>query len=957
MNKLVNFDTNPRSHIVGRICVLFTSLIPRALSLSLSMLACFLFSYGGYAQSDFKSAARAFIEQNQYGGALELINEAHNRGLADEESYRLLAEVYLNVGSGIPAEAAIDRARQLGADYAATAVPFAKSKLIQGQYDRAIAALRGVTIPDNLKGETLIITGDAYFATGKFAEAQRTYETAKQQFPDDYQSHLGLARLALKQGQLDEAKEFADAAYERSQDNTMVQYTRGLLARYMGNLEQAETFMVDAVRLFPGNVMANLELAGIRINQQKYDDAELFLDAVYQVNPKNAMALYLSGVILSSKGQYAEAEALLNRSRTVTENFLPALYVRGLVAYQLDDNVVAIELLTKVLSARPANRTARIALAGAFLRVQQPGNAYNTLLPLIEQQQDDVSVLAVAAAILIAQGETERGRAMYERVAELQALQGTEVVRGLDTKLALAQFVAGDTENALSTLTVATAASEEVQLRDLGVLGSMQLRTDDFEGAAITISKIIETAPNRALGYNMRGTMEFQRRDFEGAVQSFTQALTLDANYFTARRNRALAAMNIGQFDRAETDLKRLLEDKPTDTRAKAALGKVLLENDKAEEAVPYFREAVRLIPDSLELWADYSQALADSGNTTRAIEEARATAVRGNDDPDILRRMGLLLLDLGQARAAERPLSRYAVFKYASGEANLLHGRALLETGLYTGARMAFQRAAQSTEDIVDPDVINWYLFATEAMGRKLEEAEARLSSLLSSKRPDDIEASLIGQVFLDKGEPELAASAYREALKTNQNEPLIIGLSRALYAMGLGQSGIAELEQFVSDGAQWRLARYELAQRYEQNDQFESASTQYEQILRSGVADAGVVAKLAVVYLRLGNRASVQLAQRAYLMSPDDPAILDVAGWVSLQAERNTAQAIAYLEKATRRAPGSALYKYHLGIAYIARGNKLDASRVLQQAINLDPSFDGAEDARQQLLVLNPQ
>lgn len=924
----------------------------------LGMLAILLLSNNTSAQSDFKAAARTLIEQKQYNSALELITGAHNRGVADSESYRLLAEIYLNVGSGIPAEAAIDRARQLGADFAATAIPFAKSKLIQGQYDNALQALRGVTIPDGQRGAALIITGDAYFATGQFADARRTYETARTQFPGDYQSYLGLARLALKQGQLEEARQLADSAYARSTDNTMVQYTRGLLARYMGNLADAETFMVDAVRLFPGNVMANLELAGIRINQQRYDDAELFLDGVYQVNPKNPMALYLSGVILASKGEYAQAEALLNRSRTVTENFLPALYVRGLVAYQLNSNDTAIELLTKVIAARPANRTARIALAGSYLKIQQPGNAYNVLLPLIEQEQNDVDVLAMAAAILIAQGETERGRAMYERVAALQGDQGTETIRGLDTKLALAQFVAGDTKNALSTL-LGVTASKEVQLRDLGVLGSMQLRTNDFDGADITISKIIQAAPGRALGYNMRGTLEFRQRDFEGAIQSFTQAITLESNYYTARRNRALAAMNLRQFDRAETDLKNLLEDKPTDTRAKAALGKVLLENGKAEEAVPYFREAVRLIPDSVVLWADYSQALADSGNTTRAIEEARATAVRGNDNPAILKRMGLLLLELDQARAAERPLSRYAVFKHASGEANLLHGRALLKTGLYTGARMAFQRAAGSTEDTIEPDVINWYLFATEALGRKLEEAEARLSSLQASKRPDDIDPSLIGQIFLDKGEPELAASAFRDALKSTQTEKLVIGLSQALYAMGLGPSGVAELEQFVSDNEQVRLARVELAKRYEQNEQFADASEQYEIILRSGVADATVVAKLALVYLNLEGRAtqSLQLAERAYLMSPDDPAILDVAGWVALRAKNQAVKAVDYLEKATRRAPGEALYKYHLGMAYLTRGNRADAARVLQQALNLDSDFDGADDARQQLLTLAPQ
>lgn len=907
-----------------------------------------------FAQNSAVEQARQYIDSSNYEAALGTLTTAHESGFASAESYRLLAEAYLNLGSGIPAEAAIDRARQLGADFASTAVPFAKSLLIQGQFDRALATLRGVNIPEAARGDALIITGDANFARRNYDEARRIYETAIENYPDDFQAYLGLSRLALREENLESAKQYADEAYVRSQDNTMVQYTRGLLARYEGDSALAEQYFEDAIRLFPGNMMANLELAGIRINQQRFDEAEANLDRVYAETPKNPMALYLSGVILASRGNYDEAEVLLNRARVVTDNYLPALYVRGLVAYQLENNQIAIELLNKVLQARPANRTARLALAGAHLRLQQPTAAYNVLLPLINQGQNDAGVLAMAAAILIAQGETERGRAMYERVAEISGVSGVDVVDDLVSKVALAQFVAGDSENALNTLSLVTT-SQEAQVRDLGVMGSMQLRTNDLDGATITIAKILEVAPQRALGYNMRGTLEFQQGLFQQAIDSYTQALTRKADYYTALRNRALAAMRLNRFDRAETDLKRLLEEEPTDTRAKAALGKALLENGKAEEAVPYFREAVRLVPNSLELWADYSQALADSGNTTRAIEEARATAVKASEKPELLKRMGELLLDLGQSRAAERPLSRYAAYNYDSGTANLLHGRSLLQTGLFTGARLAFQRASQANRDSVDPDVLNWYLFATEAMGQKLEEAENRLSSLAFNKRPEDVPASLIGQVFLDKNEPELAANAFREAIRSEPTDALAIGLSRALFAMGLGNEGVQELEEYLRTDDVSRLARIELARRYEQREQFAEAALQYERLLQSGVADADVVAKLALVYYRLQNRASVQLAERAYLMAPENPAILDVAGWIALQADnKQTAKAIEYLEKAVRRAPGEALYKYHLGMAYISKGDKRSARRVLQQALNLSEDFEGAEDARRQLQEL---
>ncbi len=910
------------------------------------------------AQDGAVEQARQHISAKEYEAALAVLSQAHENGLATAESYRLLADTYLNLGSGIPAEAAIDRARQLGADFASTAVPFAKSLLIQGQFDRALATLRGVNVPESDRGDALIINGDAQFARRNYEEARRYYETAMAEYPNDFQAYLGLSRLALREEMLDEAKRYADEAYVRSSDNTMVQYTRGLLARYEGDSALAEQYFEDAIRLYPGNMMANLELAGIRINQQRYEEAEQNLDRVYAEAPKNPMALYLSGVILASRGEYDEAEALLNRARVVTENYLPALYVRGLVAYQLENNRIAIELLKKVLQARPSNRTARLALAGAHLRLQQPTAAYDVLLPLINQGQDDAGVLAMAAAILIAQGETERGRAMYERVAELAGVSGVDVVDDLVSKVALAQFVAGDSENALNTLSLATS-SQEAQIRDLGVMGSMQLRTRDLDGAQITIDKILEIAPQRALGYNMRGTLEFQQQQFERSIESYTQALTLKPDYYTALRNRALASMRLNRFGNAESDLKRLLEEEPTDTRAKAALGKALLENGKAEEAVPYFREAVRLVPQSLELWADYSQALADSGNTTRAIEEARATAVKASETPALLKRMGELLLDLGQPRAAERPLSRYAAYNYNSGDANLLHGRSLLQTGLFTGARMAFQRAGQANVEAVDPEVLNWYLFATEAMGQKLEEAESRLPSLAYSKRPEDVPASLIGQVFLDKNEPELAANAFRDALRTEATDSLVIGLSRALFAMGNGDEGIRELEDYLRIDDVVRMARLELAGRYEKAERYADAALQYERLLQSGVADADVVAKLALVYYRLENRASIELAERAYLMSPENPAILDVAGWIALQADnKQTARtkAIEYLEKAVRRAPGEALYKYHLGMAYVAKGDTRSARRVLQQALNLSDQFEGVEDARRQLQELTP-
>lgn len=905
------------------------------------------------AQSSFKSDARREMAGGNYEAALQILNDAHNEGRADVESYRLLADVYLNIGSGIPAEAAIDRARQLGADYSSIAVAYSKSLLVQGKFAEALTSLRGINVPANERLSSLIVMGDANFAVNQFDAATRIYETARREFPTDFQAYLGLARLALRAEDLQSAKDLADQAHELNNANTMVEYTRGLLARYMGDTQAAENHFLESVRLFPGNLMANLELTGIRINQQRLEEAEQYLDKVFQAAPKNPMAQYLSAVILASRGDYDQADALLKRSRTLTQSYLPAMYVQGLVAYQLEDLETAQEYLSRVLSVRPANKQARLALAGTYLKLQQPTNAYAVIEPQLQSEPNDPNTVAMAAAILIASGEVERGKALYERLADLPIDSSIPALRGLESKVALAQFVAGETEKALATLSAVTSG-REAQIRELGVLGSMQLRTRDFEGAELTIGKILSSAPERALGYNMRGTLDFARRNFQRAVVSFTQALDRDPNYYTALRNRGLAYMNLGSLNEAENDLKNLLDEEPTDLRAKAALGKVLLENNKAEEAVPYFREAVRYIDGSVDLWADYAQALGDSGNTTRAIEEARRTAVRGEDRPDILRRMGVLLLELDQPRAAERPLSRHAAFLPNDGEAQLLHARAMLKNGLYTGAMLSLQRAVAATTSAVDPDVVDWYFFAAEALSRRFEDAEERLPTLKSEKRPDDVARSLVGQVFLDQGEPEAAASAFRTALRSGRTEQLSIGLANALVALGQNQEAVSTLEDHVSAEPGARLVRLELASRYEALGELRQAGLQYEALLSSGVADAEVVARLALIYKDLGDRTSIKLAERAYLMAPDDPFVLYVSGVVTLQADNKPLEASEFLERAVRRDPSSAIYKYELGRAYFARGNRIEARRLLRQAVNLDPDFKGAIDARRILLDL---
>ncbi|WP_262691486.1 XrtA/PEP-CTERM system TPR-repeat protein PrsT [Kordiimonas aestuarii] len=896
---------------------------------------------------------RKLFEQQQYETALKLLLRKQSSDAADSEMYLLLAKAYLETGAGIAAEASIERARRLGADYAGTAILFAKSLLLQGKYADALAAIRGVTISQSEQVVAYIIAGDANFALKNMREARRNYELARQHDAENFQAYLGLARLEMREGNLNKASELVRSAAEYGANNTMVHYTWGLVARYTGKMDEAEQHFIEARRLFPANIMANLELASISVDRGALEEAEEYLDGVYAVAPNYPMALYLSSVIMASRGQFEQAYGLLNKARDITENYLPAMYIRGLLAYQLGHYSVAASNLERVIQTLPNSLSPRMALAGTYLRQERAQAAYRVLEPILETGKPDTNVIAMAAAASMAAGQPKRGHDLYELLAEEESKTPDDVLKGLASKLALARFVAGNSTSAANAI-LTQPPTEGVDVRELGVLGGIQLRSGDYEGAQLTIDKILAALPDRALGYNMRGTLEYQKGDFTQALNSFKQAISKNPDYYTATRNKALAEVRLEQYADAEKDLKSLLKAQPTDARAKALLGRVLLRQKKGEEAVSYFEEAIRVIPGSPDMEADYAEALAIAGQTARAIEQARETAVLVSDRPDLLKRMGLLLLDLNQARLAVRPLSRFVAFNPDNGEAHMLHGRALLALGLNTGAKISFARAEKAEFNKPDQGRIVWYLFAVDAFSGKYGEALAVLSKLDPALKPDDIKSSVIGDALVAAGRYDEAIDAYTASIQRAPTSDLAIGLASVYERQNRGQKGIEVLEDYVKTYPGDRAARMALGNMLEKAGLPGAATSQYEAVLRAGVADAHVVARLARAYLRLGNKKSVPLAERAYLIMPEDPFILDIYGWVMLQANRDAELAEKAISKASRRAPSVALYRYHLGMTYLAQGRRGLALDTLRQAVRLDPNFEEADDANRQITLL---
>ncbi len=79
-----------------------------------------------------------------------------------------------------------------------------------------------------------------------------------------------------------------------------------------------------------------------------------------------------------------------------------------------------------------------------------------------------------------------------------------------------------------------------------------------------------------------------------------------------------------------------------------------------------------------------------------------------------------------------------------------------------------------------------------------------------------------------------------------------------------------------------------------------------------------------------------------------PDNPYMSDTLGWVYYR-KNIYSRAIVYLKEAAEKLPNQATVHYHLGMAYYKNGQVEQAKKELSRALQIDPNFPGAAEAKE--------
>ncbi|KAJ0464488.1 putative tetratricopeptide-like helical domain superfamily, ankyrin repeat-containing [Helianthus annuus] len=124
------------------------------------------------------------------------------------------------------------------------------------------------------------------------------------------------------------------------------------------------------------------------------------------------------------------------------------------------------------------------------------------------------------------------------------------------------------------------------------------------------IPKVSAEAKKKAAEAKSRADDAFRRKEYQIAVDAYTQAIDFDPSDATLLSNRSLCWMRLGQADRALTDAQACRELRPNWQKAWYREGSALRLMQKFDEAANAFYEGVKLDPENMELVHAFREAV-----------------------------------------------------------------------------------------------------------------------------------------------------------------------------------------------------------------------------------------------------------------------------------------------------------------------------------------------------------
>lgn len=695
-------------------------------------------------------------------------------------------------------------------------------------------------------------------------------------------------------------------ALKADQSSAEVRYRLGEAYVKNGQFKEAYQEFQRVLEISPGNTDAQLAMGQICLKAGMNDDALQIAKDLEARNPRSAEARLLLANAYAAKGIISLAVSELV-SLVKDEPTLTAAHINLAMFYASQGKPALAEPeLHKALELEPESFNARKALAALYLSQGRPADAEILYRAALQSSPNSPDVLMTLASFYTSQNRQSESEQLYKRLVATQK-------NSMASRFVLAHFYVMQNRYDDARRLDEGLVKEDPEFVPARVeLAEIALNACDTNRAETILEPLLKKQSRDPDVQVLRARILLRERKPQAAIEVL-EGIIKQGNLAVAHYLLGMAYSQVGNLQRAQSEMESAIGADPHLTDAYVGLGEMMLNRNQPKVALQYANLALQQAPTRVECLVMIGSAYANMGELAKAERYFQAFAAAQPTSTDALIRLGTL-----------RVMQSH-----------------------YQDGLVYFEKAWQ-----LDPHNYGALDGIASTMILKGDTAGAvqRVHDALNRDASPEL-LSIAGKIYINAGQLKDAEDVLKRSLQLSpQNYSDYVQLGGLYARLHKVPEAIAYFESAVklrpADIGSWTM----LGMLNQQRGELQKSEEAYMKALDIE-PNAGVAANnLAWLYADHFNNMdkALELARRAKLALPNVPNVSDTLGWIYTKQRLNE-MAIPLLSEAVKSEPKHAEYRYHLAVALMHSGKKAAARQEMAAAEKLDTSIRTRDEARE--------
>jgi len=762
--------------------------------------------------------------------------------------------------------------------------------------------------------QQFIKEGQALFEKGDLKEAGVQFKNALQLNPQLAEAYYGLALLNEKEKNIAAMRVNLQDTISINPNHLDAQVKLGFM--FIGQLEKAKEKLGIVVKLSPNNQGVVLLGAAIKYKEGDKSEAKKIIHNVFDSDNANVEAIQLLVPILKNEKLYDEALLVLDRALQKRSADVDMHLLKIGILKEMKKSGEVAQSYASLVKKFPEDKTLRESQIDALVRIGKAELLEPVLREAVDNYPEEMSFKLALVGYLKRINSDE----VEDLLKEYIKLYPNEA--GLKFRLAGYYIVKKKNEDALDLYK---------QIVDLDPAGQ--------DGLAAKV-RLAEHA--------------FKQGNFVLSERLVAETLVVDKVNSDALLLRAELLLNKRKVDKAVTDLRIVLRDRPDFDKALVLMARASYLNGELEVAESFWKKAIQANPKNLTAISSLAAALIKKGNEEQADELLVKAVKEAPANPSLTEALVKLRAGKKDWAGAESSLNELKQFPQSKLAAQMIAGMLAKMKGEYVDAIEIYKEVLSIQPKAVEALTELPKLYVT--LGRR-EEFIAYLKGFVKENQQDIMARNMLAQVYMySKRLPE-ANVLLQESLVL---EPKSVKTYQILAKVLVKQGSLEEVEGLYKKALKVLPGNLELmmglAGYYEHRKSFDLAISAYEGVVLKFPESEEAINNLA--FLLVTYSVDQVGMQRAYDLvgrhkDSTSPYFQDTYGWVMLK-RGDTEKSIVALKRAVAVIPNNAEFRYHLGESYYAAGDTAASKIELEKSIELASQkgvFDGLDRAKELL------